>query len=105
MKINKLLKQPNVTITVAPTDLEEFAQTIIERTISEMSKMGEYGNERYLTLDETAAKLNVSKNTLWRWNKIGYLCPVKAGRNPLYPLSVIEQLLNNDIQRITLKNN
>lgn len=94
MKIISILEQPNVTVAVTPTDLQEFAHTIIERTISEMSIIRRHGNEQYFTLGETAAKLNVSKNTLWRWNKIGYLRSVKVGRSPLYPISRVEKLLN-----------
>ena len=96
MNITSIMSQPNITVAVTPTDLQEFAQTILERTFSEISKMKEQKSERYLTPDETAAMLGVSKNTLWRWNKVGYLCPIKVGRKSLYPHSVVEQILSNN---------
>ena len=96
MSISNFITQPNITVAVTPADLQDFAQAIIERTFSEISKMKEQTSERYLTPDETAAMLCVSKNTLWRWNKEGYLCPVKVGRKSLYPHSVVEQLLRNN---------
>lgn len=96
MSLSNFITQPNITVAVTPADLQDFAQAIIERTFSEISKMKEQTSERYLTPDETAAMLGVSKNTLWRWNKEGYLCPVKVGRKSLYPHSVVEQLLSNN---------
>lgn len=89
------MNQPNVTVAVTSADLQEFAHTIVERTISEMSKTERQESEQYLTCDEAASMLSVSKNTLWRWNKTGYLCPVKVGRRLLYPLSKVNQLFNN----------
>ena len=96
MNITSIMSQPNITVAVTPTDLQEFAQTIIERTFCEVSKNKEQKSEQYLTPNETAAMLSVSKNTLWRWNKVGYLCPAKVRRKLLYPLSVVEQLLSNN---------
>lgn len=96
MSIKSIMSQPNITVAVAPADLQDFAQDIIERAFSKISKMREQNSDQYLTTDETAAMLCVSKNTLWRWNKVGYLCPVKVGHKSLYPLSVVEQLLNQN---------
>ena len=93
MKIESLLGQPNITVAVTPADLKEFAQTIIDRIIASTPKGNTQKDEVYLTPNETAAKLGVSKNSLWRWNKIGYLCPIKVGRKSLYPLSMINALL------------
>ena len=96
MKIIDFMNQPNVTVAVTSADLQEFAHTIVERTISEMSKTEKQENEQYLTTDEAAVVLSVSKNTLWRWNKTGYFCPIKVGRKSLYPLTMIKQLLNKN---------
>lgn len=96
MKINQFLGQPNVNITVTPADLQEFALSIIEKMMGELSMASANNVERYLTPDETAAKLGVSKNSLWRWNKIGYLRHVKVGRKSLYLLSEVEKLLRGD---------
>lgn len=89
--INKLLETgTNVTLSVTPIELKEFALTIInEATILQKQQP-----EQYLTTDETAQRLQVSTNTLWRWAKMGYLVPVKTGRKPHYRLSDIEKLLN-----------
>ena len=94
MIIEGLLGQPNIMVSVTPEDLREFAQTIIEQTITRFSCSKEHEYEEYLTSNETAAKLGVSKNTLWRWYKIGYLCPIKVGRKSLYPLSAVKRILS-----------
>lgn len=91
MNIETLLKSgANVSITVTPTDLKEFALSLIQ----EAAKIGseQKNPERYLTQKEAAEKLNVSENTLWRWKRSKYLTPVKIGNSVYYRLSDIENL-------------
>ncbi len=92
MRIETLLESgANVAITVTPTDLKEFALSLINEAINIGSK--QKTPESYLTQKEVAEKLNVSENTLWRWKKIGYLSPAKVGNSVYYKLSDIEKLL------------
>lgn len=64
-----------------------------ERTkATEEAKRTKQGVEIY-TRSEVAHLLNVSYPTLHRWNKIGYLIPVKAGRKVHYLKSDVENLL------------
>ncbi len=46
-----------------------------------------------ITRQEASRMLNVTLSTLWRWNKDGYLTPVKIGSKVLYRTSDIEQML------------
>ncbi len=46
-----------------------------------------------MTLQEVAELLNVTKPTLWRWEKAGYLIPKKVGKRVLYLKSDVEQML------------
>ena len=80
----------NVAITVTPTDLKEFALNIIEQ--AQMAKAKEE-TEQYLSPNEASKTLKVSINTLWRWNKEKYLCPIKVGHRSLYKLSEITKLM------------
>ena len=92
MRIETLLESgANVSIMVTPTDLKEFALSLIQ----EAAKMGSEQKtpESYLTQKEAAEKLNVSENTLWRWKKTKYLVPSKVGNSVYYKLSDIEKLL------------
>ena len=80
----------NVAITVTPTDLKEFALNIIEQ--AQMAKAKEE-TEQYLSPKEASKTLKVSINTLWRWNKEKYLCPIKVGHRSVYKLSEITKLM------------
>ena len=91
MNINELLTSgANVAITITPTDLKEFALFLVDEL---SSKNQDSEPETYMTPDEVADKLSVSKNTLWRWERTGYLVPVKVGRKSLYKRSEIDSLL------------
>lgn len=90
MNINDLLNSgANVAITITPTDLKEFALTLAEELTA---RHQEKTDDPILAPDEVAAKLGVSTNTLWRWQKSGYLVPVRIGRKPRYRLSDVEAL-------------
>ena len=92
MRIETLLESgANVSITVTPTDLKEFALSLINDAIEIGGK--QKTPESYLTQKEAAEKLNVSENTLWRWKKAKYLVPSKVGNAVYYKLSDIEKLL------------
>lgn len=94
MSIKELLANsdnPNICIAVGIKELKEFGLSLIEAG----RKMGkaERVSETYLTPKEVAKKLGVSSNTLWRWNKSGYLCHVKCGRKSFYKRSDVEALM------------
>ena len=92
MNIAELLDKNNVTISVTPADLKEFAIYIIEQTKAEEAKKNQPKEDRLLSADEAASILGVSNNTLWRWNKNGYLTHIKVGRKTFYHQSAIDQI-------------
>ena len=57
--------------------------------------MGTFGSDR-VTPDEVAGVFDVTKNTLWRWDKIGYLKPVRCGRRLHYKRSDVTKLLDGN---------
>jgi excisionase family DNA binding protein len=80
----------NVQVVVSVADLKElFNQWQDERDAMRPAPK----EDRLLTADEACILLNVSSVTLWRWAKMGYLKPVKAGRKVHYWLSAIDNLL------------
>lgn len=95
MKINNLISDGsnNISITVGISDLKEFGLSLIE----EGRAMGraERVQETYLTPDEVAKMLGVSKSTLWRWNKSGYLRNIKCGRKSFYKKSDIDKIMGS----------
>lgn len=94
MNIQELLKAAdgaNITLSVTPADLKEFALTIIEEA-KKMSK-AEKEPEDYITPDEVMKICKVSRNTLWRWNRDKYLCNIKFGNKILYKKSDVNKLI------------
>jgi excisionase family DNA binding protein len=49
-------------------------------------------DERYLTVEQAANMLQVSRVTLWDWNKKGILPAFKIGRQVRYKLSDIQKI-------------
>ena len=83
----------NIQVVVSLADLNEF----FEEKISEaVASRGQEKEEKYLSVDEVCEALKVSSNTLWRWNKNGYLKPNKVGRKSVYLLSDIDRLRKNN---------
>lgn len=89
MNIAELLKEGKVILAVSAADLKEFGLELI--AMAKESNEKEEDNE-LLTIKECCEILNVTKGTLWRWNKSGYLQSVKIGRNPYYRKSDIDAL-------------
>ena len=89
MNIASLIEsEANVQIVVTLSDLKEFALTIVSEAMAAKEK-----EERYLTPDDVADMVGVSKNTLWRWEKEKYLIPIKVGRKSRYKLSDVKSIL------------
>lgn len=85
-----------VNITVALPDLIEFSKRLINETTNEVKERIKQGQEDLLlSVDETMNRLKVKdRTTLWRWEKKGYLMPVRSGKKCLYKTSDVERLLN-----------
>lgn len=89
MNIKELLNaNANVSVCVSVMDLKEFFAEMVAAAAAKPQEV----KETYLTTDEVCEMLHVSPNTLWRWNKSGYLCATKVGRTPMYKLSDVNNL-------------
>ena len=91
MSVLDLMKSgSNVQVVCSLQDLKEvFNQWQDERDALQPAPK----EDRLISADEAASVLNVSSVTLWRWAKMGYLKPVKAGRKVHYWLSTIDNIL------------
>lgn len=91
---------PDITINIKIGDLMEANKKLIEDVRSSLEKqIREENEEKYLSPDEVCKLLNVSKPTLWRWEKIEYLIPIRVGKKVRYKLSEVEntiKLRNNN---------
>lgn len=98
MKIDiySLSKQlPELNITIKVGELMEAIDYTISVTKKELEQQVTDANtETYPSTDQVAKILDVSKSTLWRWDKSGYLCPIEVGGKRRYRMSDINKILN-----------
>ena len=93
--LNSILENPDIagkiTVNVGANDLISFANILVEKLKPEPIKLQK--SEVYLTPDEAADRLKVTKVTLWNWKKKNILKPVKIGNVTRYKESDIENVL------------
>lgn len=88
---------PGMTITITLEDLLK-SQEIMMRRVREEERR-EMQREAGLLDDlipkaEVQKKLCINPSTLWRWEKDGYLKPVKIGTKAYYRVSSVERILS-----------
>lgn len=82
----------SVTLAVTATDLKEFALSILEEGKKMQAATSPVTDEE-LSAKQVAKQLGVSLNSLWRWEKSGYLVPHgRIGKRPVYLQSQLEAL-------------
>ena len=93
--LNLLFKHnPNVSITIQGTDLNEFGRFLIAETQREAERRLKAAKEEtHCTVTETAKRLGVDKSTLWRWSRNNYLSPIEIGGKRRYKESDISRIL------------
>lgn len=89
--INTIKEAKGISVTITADDLKEFARDIVKETISGLSET-EKESPIWLTPDQVAKRLKVTRCTLWRWNKEGYLPNCKFGNRTRYKLSDVERV-------------
>ena len=95
MAIQDLLSNgANVSITVSAEDLRVFFAEVAQQVINqEKAAQAARNADETMTQKEVCKFLNISKSTLWRWERDNYLLPTgRMGRSPQY--------LKSDVQRI-----
>lgn len=74
----------------------EANKQLVEDVRSSLEKqIRDENEEKYLSSDDVCEMLDVSKPTLWRWEKMEYLIPLRVGGKVRYKLSEVKQILNN----------
>ena len=84
----------NVSITVTADDLRVFLAEVAQQVINqEKAAQAAKNDVEMLNQAQVCSYLGVSKATVWRWEKIGYLRPsTRMGSRPMYLKSEIEKL-------------
>lgn len=99
-KLYELAKEyPDLTVNVKLNDLIECNRQLIQETKQELEKqVVEANEETYPTISEVIGILNVSKTTLWRWAKQGYLNPIEIGGKRRYKMSDVKDIFEGKQQ-------
>ena len=95
MAISEILSSgANVSITVSAEDLRVFFAEVAQQVINqEKAAQAAKNDVEMLNQAQVCSYLGVSKATVWRWEKIGYLRPAtRMGARPMYLKSEIEKL-------------
>ena len=95
MAISEILSSgANVSITVTADDLRVFLAEVAQEVMNkEKAAEAARNADETMTQKEVCKFLNISKSTLWRWERDNYLLPAgRMGRSPQY--------LKSDVQRI-----
>ena len=94
-KIIELAKEhPNINITLTVGELVETVNYCINKTRKELEQQIQDANtETYPSPEQVAKILDVSKTTLWRWDKSGYLNTIEVGGKRRYRMSDINKIL------------
>lgn len=81
----------SVNVNLSVEDLQSLIQRTVEETISALC---ESGNKTivWLSSDQVCKQLGISRATLWRWNKEGYLSGTKFGNRVRYRESDVERV-------------
>jgi len=98
MDLLQLAKEAPGTIIAVPVgDLIEANNRLVERAIADLERaIADKRETVYLTGEQVMGKLNIVPSTLWRWNKRGYLVPVKVGGENRYKSTDIDRILGGD---------
>ena len=95
MAISEILSSgANVSITVTADDLRTFLAEVAQEVMNkEKAAQAAKNDVEMLNQAQVCSYLGVSKATVWRWEKIGYLRPsTRMGSRPMYLKSEIEKL-------------
>ena len=95
MKISDLIAEgANVYVTVSVADLREFFEEVAQQVINqEKAAQAARNDVEMLNQAQVCSYLGVSKATVWRWEKIGYLRPsTRIGSRPMYLKTEVERI-------------
>lgn len=89
---------PEIQVSIKLSDLLEANQILIEETKRQLEDtLQEARTETYISPAKACEMLEVSKATLWRWNKMGYLNVYHIGGKSRYKMSDIKNLLGEKL--------
>lgn len=82
--------EKNTICILSAEDLE----AAIRKIVNDPRETSNDGVEEHLSIKDVISRLDVSRTTLWRWEKSGYLTPVRVGNKVRYKASDINKLFH-----------
>lgn len=98
MSVNNLLSGQTKSRTIVELSIDDLRSVVGDVLREERQKATEEARKGntpdILSRREVCKLLNVGFSTLWRWEKTGYLIPVKAGRKVYYLKKDVDNLIS-----------
>lgn len=96
-KLAALQKElPGITVSISLSDLEQWGKGLVEQTRKQLEQqINDAKAETYPSENKVCEILEVTRQTLWRWRRSGYLVPIEVGGKRRYRMSDIQKILNN----------
>lgn len=69
----------SVNVSLSVEDLQNLIQQTVEETISALCESGKK-DVVWLSADQVCEKLGITRTTLWRWSREGYISGTKFGK-------------------------
>lgn len=88
--INELIK---VDVSFLLKELRLVVKGAVLEVLAEHEAKLSPKEDELLSIEQTATKMGVTKSTLWRWEKTGYLKPIRLGAKPKYRISDIHKIM------------
>ncbi len=92
--INKLIQSgASIKIEITPEELKSFGNEIATKSFEAIQKQVSQEPEyRYITGNKVCEILEISRVTLWQWDKKGITKPIRMGNLKRYKLSDINAI-------------
>ena len=85
---------PDMIVSISVGDLVKANKELIDETVKSLERqLTDANTETYPSADKVAEMLDVSRPTLWRWEKIGYLVPIRVGGKVRYKMSDVKRII------------
>ena len=98
--VSEVRKSPgHYSFTLTDVGIIEFAKAMqmaaLESGANQVKEASLFPNAdgSYISKKDTMVGFGVSHTTLWKWQKSGYLVPIKIGKRVFYKRSDIEELI------------
>lgn len=100
MDLISIAKQfPEMSVTVRLGDLLEANEALVRKVRAEAEREQAQRREEYggtlVPREDVLRMLHVHPTTLWRWEKAGYLSPVRIGVKVMYRQGELDRLIGS----------